>query len=163
MGHPKRKLVFQPSTFRCYLSFREAKISDKSYTYFSCGLICPILSINMKLNELFASWCQDEKTYATGLTNRQYNDPKDHEKGSWMFDWFKEDFLKDCLPWKCRICFLKTSSLYSESLFLLDISIKGFTEFLLAPFNLSTFQKFGLQASHTIKHHQNPQTNKKHT
>ena len=23
IGHPKRKLVFQPSTFRCYVSFRE--------------------------------------------------------------------------------------------------------------------------------------------
>ncbi len=27
MGHPKRKLVFQPSIFRCYVSFREGKRS----------------------------------------------------------------------------------------------------------------------------------------
>ena len=25
IGHPKRKLVFQPSIFRCYVSFREGK------------------------------------------------------------------------------------------------------------------------------------------
>ena len=28
MGHPKRKLVFQPSIFRCYVSFRECKVSS---------------------------------------------------------------------------------------------------------------------------------------
>ena len=26
IGHPKRKLVFQPSIFRCYVSFREGKL-----------------------------------------------------------------------------------------------------------------------------------------
>ena len=28
IGHPKRKLVFQPSIFRCYVSFREGKFVE---------------------------------------------------------------------------------------------------------------------------------------
>jgi len=31
IGYPKRKLVFQPSIFRCYVSFREGKHASHSF------------------------------------------------------------------------------------------------------------------------------------
>lgn len=35
------------------------------------------------------------KASATGLTDRKYKDPTDHERWAGMFHWFKDDFLKD--------------------------------------------------------------------
>ena len=64
IGHPKRKLVFEPSIFRCYVSFRDGKIS-----WVSSKILSWVSSINVSLLKLQSCSVSAGKMFPNPLCN----------------------------------------------------------------------------------------------
>ena len=74
MGHSKRKLVFQPSIFRCYVSFKES-IPYIEHLGYTVAYMDPIKEFIWLMNSCYSEWWaayEKDRTYTGSSTLNQW-------------------------------------------------------------------------------------------